>query len=451
MLKLILITLITSLSFGVIFAQSQPTYSLSLQNAIDLAIKENRNILNAKNDIMIAKKQVWETTAIGLPHAKTDLKYQNMVDVPVSLLPAIMVDPNANPDTYIPIKFGQQHSSSFDFSASQLLFSGEYIVGLQASKVFMELSQKAALKSENDVIELVTQSYYGVLLAYKNQKILKATEIDIRKTYEEIQKTFEVGLADETDVAQLELNLLTVTNSIASVKRQITVAENILKYQIGIQISDSIVVTDSLEYIFNSASLQSIMNQTFDINKNIEYQMLQTQKAISELSLKREKSTFLPTLSAFYAHSVSGQTNNFDDYFNGSQKYYQSNIVGAGLTWDLFSSGSRYVKVQQAQLDLDKVKNQYYILQQGLIFQVHQARTDLINAYETYLKEEKNTLLAEKIYRRSLIKFSNGLISSNELTQVNIQYFNSQSSYYMAMVNVLTSKAILDKILGNNL
>ncbi len=252
-------------------------------------------------------------------------------------------------------------------------------------------------------------------------------------------------------MAQLELNLLTVTNSIASVKRQITVAENILKYQIGIQISDSIVVTDSLEYIFNSASLQSIMNQTFDINKNIEYQMLQTQKAISELSLKREKSTFLPTLSAFYAHSVSGQTNNFDDYFNGSQKYYQSNIVGAGLTWDLFSSGSRYVKVQQAQLDLDKVKNQDYILQQGLIFQVHQARTDLINAYETYLKEEKNTLLAEKIYRRSLIKFSNGLISSNELTQVNIQYFNSQSSYYMAMVNVLTSKAILDKILGNNL
>lgn len=432
-------------------ASGQGVRSLSLKSAVDLALIENRNIMNAKNDIIIAKKQVWETTAIGLPQLKTDLKYQNMLDVPVTLMPALIFDPNAGPDDYMALQFGQQHSSSFEFSASQLIFSGEYIVGLQASRTFQELSLKAALKSENDVIELVTKSYYGVLFAYENKKILENTLVDIQKTFDEIKKTYEVGMADETDVSQIELNLIAVENSIVSIKNQITVAENILKYQIGIDVNDSITITDSLQNIFDNASLQPVMDQTFDIYKNIDYQMLLTQKEISVLSLKREKSTFLPTLSAYYAHSVSGQTNNFDDYFDGSQVYYQSNIIGAGLSWNIFNSGSKYVKVQQAQLEVDKMKNQDYLLQQSLMFQVHQARTELINAYNTYLKEERNTVLAEKIYRRSLTKFSNGMISSAELTQLNIQYFNSQSSFYSAMMKVLNAKAELDKILGNNL
>ncbi len=224
-----------------------------------------------------------------------------------------------------------------------------------------------------------------------------------------------------------------------------------MKFQIGIDVNDSIVLTDSLKYIFDNTSLTPILKQDFDINKNIEYQMLQTQKDITNLSLKREKSLFLPTLSAFYAHSVSGQTNNFDDYFNGSQQYYQSNIIGAGLSWNIFSSGSKIVKVQQAKLEVDKMRNQEYILQQSLEFQVHQARAKLLNSYDTYVKEEKNTKLAEKIYKRSLIKFTNGLISSAELTQLNIQYFNSQSAYYGAIMSVLNAKAELDKILGNNI
>ncbi len=430
---------------------AQEIHKLSLKGAIELALQENRNIQNANNDILIAKKKVWETTAIGLPQVSTESKYSNSLDIPVTLMPAKIFDPNAGPDDYVPLKFGQQHSASFSFTASQLVFSGEYIVGLQASKTYQELSAKAKLKSENDVIELVTKSYYGVLMVYENQKILENTQKDIQKTYNEVSKTYKAGLIDETDVSQIELNLLTVNNTIASIRRQKKVAENILKFQIGINITDSILVTDSLEGLFKLASLKAVMQQNFDINKNVDYQMLQTQKEISNLSLKREKSTFLPTIGAFYSHNVSGQTNNFSDYWDGSENYYQSNIVGASLKWNLFTSGSRYSKVQQAKLELAKINNQDYLLQQSLSFQVYQARTKLVNAYETYLKEEKNSKLAEKIYHRAMTKFSNGMISSAELTQLNIQYFNSQSALFTAIGNVLNAKAELDKILGNNL
>jgi outer membrane protein TolC len=427
---------------------AQTTHHLTLQKAQALALSENRNIQNAGYDVQIAKKKVWETTAIGLPQVSAGVDYNNMLDIPVTLMPARIFDPNAGPDDYVPLKFGQQHNAAFNFNVSQLLFSGEYIVGLQASKTYQNLSKKAMLKEQRDVIELVSKSYYGLLFTMENIKVLDSTLSDIKKTYDDISKTYKAGLVEETDVDQIQLNLLTVENALSAIRRQLVVSQNILKYQIGLDINDSIIIDDSLSYIFENANVESVMLQKFDVTKNIDYQILETQMEVSELSVKREKSTFLPNISAFYSHKVNGQNNDFG-FFNGNQAWYQSNIIGAGLTWQLFNSGSKLVKLQQAQLEVDKLENNKYLLEQGLLFQVDEARNKLIASYDTYLKEQKNVVLAEKIYRRALIKFTNGVISSNELTQLNTQYFNSQSSYYKAMMDVLNAKTELDKILSN--
>lgn len=449
MTKKSLLILFAGLLFACFTLQAQRT--LTLSSAIDLALKENRKIQNAQYDVVIAKKQVWETTAIGLPQVKADLGYQNMLDLPTSLLPAMMFNPAAGPDDYIAVQFGQQHNASFDFQVSQLLFSGEYIVGLQASKTFQELSQKALIKSETDVIELVSQSYYTVLMAQANMMVMQNTLKDIQKLYDDLQKLYAAGMVEETEAQQIEINLKTIQNSISTLERQIPIAKNILKYQIGIDLSEQITLSESLEALFKSTAFEGSLSTNFDINKNIDYQMLQTQLEISKLSLKREKSTFLPSLSAFYSHSVSGQTNNFDDYFSGNQPYYLSNIVGVGLSWNLFNSGSKYVKTQQAQLEVDKLENTDYMLQQQLEFGVLQARAELQNAYDTYIKTEKSMQLAKNIYDRGLIKFVNGLMSSTDITQINMQYFNSQSDYYSSMLKVLHAKTALDKILGNNI
>ena len=427
---------------------AQTTYHLTLEKAQKLALNENRNIQNAGYDIQIAKKKVWETTAIGLPQVSAGVDYSNMLDIPVTLMPARIFDPNAGPDDYVPLKFGQQHNGSFSFNVSQLVFSGEYIVGLQASKTYQSLSKQAMLKEQRDVIELVSKSYYGLLFTMENKNVLDSTLSDIQKTFDEISKTFKAGLIEETDVDQIQLNLLTVENALSAIQRQIIVSENILKYQIGLDISDSIIIDDSLSYIFRNANVESVMLQRFDVSKNIDYQIIETQLKVSELSVKREKSTFLPNVSAFYSHKVNGQNNDFG-FFNGNQNWYQSNVIGAGLTWQLFNSGSKIVKLQQAQLQMDKLENNKYLLEQGLLFQVDQARNKLIASYDTYLKEQKSVVLAEKIYRRALVKFTNGVVSSNELTQLNTQYFNSQSSYYKAMMDVLNAKIELDKILSN--
>src|SRR3989339_1271868 len=55
---------------------------LTLQEAVDFALKNSADIKNAQIDIEIAKKKIWETTAIGLPQVSAKFAYQNIFKVP---------------------------------------------------------------------------------------------------------------------------------------------------------------------------------------------------------------------------------------------------------------------------------------------------------------------------------------------------------------------------------
>lgn len=444
---IILFILLFSTGFAV---EAQDVHRLTLATAVDLARRENTNIRNSIYDIEIARQQVWETTAQGLPQATAKVSYNNNIDIPVTLVPAIMFNPNAPKGEFMELKFGTQHNAQFNFQVSQLVFNGSYIVGLQTAKTFKLLSEQNKLRTENDVVETVTQTYNTILFALKNRFVLKHTLIDISQTYDELKATYKAGMAEETSVDQLLLNKLTIENAIKSIDRQINVQYDLLKIQMGVDLKDSIVITDSLDLVFNNSKVEKSMLQSFDINNNIDYQLMNTQEEISKQQVNLEKSTLLPSINAFFSHTQSGQSDEFS-FFQSSQKWFPSNMVGASLVIPLTTSGGTVSRIKQAELDLRKTQNNKTLLEQNILLGVSTARNKLINEYDTYLTEKQNVLLAEKIYKRALVKFKDGVISSSELTQVNTQYYNSQSAFYAAMMNVLNAKVELDKFLGNNL
>ncbi len=449
-MKKINLIILFLLLFSVGKTNAQEIHRLTLATAVDLARKENHNIRNSIYDLEIARQQVWETTTQGLPQASAKVSYNNNVDLPVTLIPAKMFNPQAADGEFMEMKFGVQHNAQFNFQVSQLVFNGSYIVGLQTAKTFTLLSEQNKARTENEVIETVTQTYNTILFALKNRLVLNHTLSDIQQTYDELKATYEAGLAEETSVDQIMLNKLTVQNAIKSLNRQIDVQYDLLKIQMGVDISDSIVISDSLEMVFESANSETAMLQSFDINKNIDFQLMNTQEEISKQQVNLEKSSLLPSINAFYSHTQSGQSDEFS-FFQSDQKWFPSNMIGASLVIPLTTSGGNISRIKQAELNLRKTQNNKSLLKQNLILGVNTARNKLINEYETYLTQKQNVVLAEKIYTRSLVKFKQGVITSTELTQVNTQYYNSQSAYYAAMLNVLNAKAELDKILGNNL
>lgn len=439
------ILLFISLTLFLNLSSQEDKHSFSVKEARAYAIEHNINVENAELDIEKSKKKVWETTAIGLPQVNSSFSYNNNVDLATQLLPGEFF---GQPGQFVEVQFGTQHNATLNVNANQIIFSGPYIVGLQAVQTYLDISQHQKEKTTIETKYSVTQAYYSVLVARKNYQVLQKSKKNVSQLLNDIRKTYEQGLAEETDVDQLQINLSDIENQLNILQRQIDVGKSVLKFQMGMPIDKEIILTDSLSKIMSGFNLQDVGSTEFNVNKHIDYKIVNTQERANLLQMRREKTEYLPSISAFYSHQQNAMREEFN-YFDGTDnKWFKSNVIGLQVDMPIFSSGSRLSKVQQAKIELEKTQNQKRQIEQSLKMNVQQARTNYLSALEKYHTQKSSLDLSKKIYSRSLTRFKEGMISSTELTQNQNQMLNTQSVYYQAIFELLNSKNELDKALN---
>jgi len=465
-IKLFLTTILL-ISFYTNYAQQPKTDSIllfSLKQAQDYGEKNNYANTNAVADINIAKKKVSQITAIGFPQINASAKYQNYIDIPTSLMPDFLtpavegvlvghglISPQQMTGTSggtFPVQFGSKHNFSADITASQLIFDGSYIVGLQAAKAFVELSSNSYTKSVFDVKNNVAQAYYLVLVAQENKTILDSTLTNLNNVLSDTKKYLENGFIEETDVDQLEILVGTISNKLNMVDRQIEIALNLLKFQMGVDISQKIVLTDKLNDLIMQSIAENLTSKEFDYKKHIDYKLLLTTENLSMLNLKKDKFTYLPSINCFLTTSRNAQRQQFD-FFKKGQAWYKTTIFGVALTLPIWDSGIKHFKIQQDKLELEKTRTFQKQLQQALELDVQNSRSTLKTYTDQYQSDLNNMQLSKKIYNRTIIKYNEGVSSSLDLTQTYNQYLTSQGTYFGTVLELLKSKSNLNKALNN--
>jgi outer membrane protein TolC len=267
-------------------AEGDEKRTFSLEEAQNFAIENNLNIKNAEADVKIARKKIWETTAIGLPQVNGTVNYTDNLSLATVLIPDFF---GGNPDEMIEVQFGTQHNASASITATQQIFSGPYIVGLMAARVYRQLSEQNLEQTEINVKELVTRNYYLILLSEEIRKTLLKNYNNTLKTYKETKAMFKQGFVEETDVDQLKVTLTTLDNSVNSMERQVKASKNMLKFQMGLDLEVLVSLTDSLNGILGKINLQLPGGNDFNIDNNIEYNIMETQIELASLDLKRQK------------------------------------------------------------------------------------------------------------------------------------------------------------------
>jgi outer membrane protein len=430
------------------------TFKLSLAEAQDFALQNNRAIKSSKIDILHAEKQVWENIATGLPQFTVAANYLHQFVVPeLSFGPVL--DLNSLPDGNITksdltnayknspaFPLGVHDNTVIDFTVSQLIFSGEYLVGLQATKVVKEMTEKSLEKTESETKESVAGTYNLVLILGENEKVLNQSLKSVDQTYNELVKMNEQGLNEETDVDQVKISKSNIQTLITSIESQKQISIKLLKFQLGLGFDQNIELTDSLPGIIEQGKMQYLTSTAFDVNNSIDYQLVNYQENISALLLKRVKSKYLPTIAAFYRHEE--QTNK--PSFNFAVK----DVVGASLNFPIFTSGMRNAQVSEAKFDLAKADLAKETAEQGLIMEFETAKSNYQTAYSNFVSNRESMDLSKKVYDKTVIKYKEGVSSSFELTQNQNQFLTAESNYYNSVLSLLNAKAKLDRILSTS-
>ena len=423
------------------FAQDKFT----LNQAIDYALKNTVEIKNATLDIEAARHQKWETTTMGLPQINASIDYQNFIQQSVSLLPASMF---GGPEgEYTAISFGTKQNMNASATLSQLLFDGSYLVALQATKVYLNISKQAKDKTEKNSKEATISAYSNVLLAKESITIINNNLKLIDKTIYDTNEIYKNGFAEEQDVEQLQITRARLNNQLQKSKRLLAVAKNMLKITMGIEIQKPIELTDTLEILVNTQQDLALNNAIFNVENHIDYQIFKNSVAAKELLLKLEKSKYLPQLTSFINIGTKADNDAFT-FTNATQKWYFSSLFGLSLNVPIFSSFKRNSMVQQAKIALIQEKNKLSQAEQQLKLQVENAKANYQFALDSYNTSKQNVALAKRIEKKEQIKFFEGLGSSFNLTTAQNQLYTTQQNYLQTIVAIINTKAKLENALN---
>lgn len=425
------------------FSQAE-SHSFSLEEAKAYAIKNGYTSQTAQLEVEKSKKKVNETIGTGLPQISGTGNYQRYLEVPLSLIPTEAF--GGNPGEFQEVFLGTKQQMGASIRADQLIFDGSYFVGLQAAKVYLELSKNDLAKSDIEVESMVTSAYGNVLVAEQNIEILKGNVKNLERSAFETGELFKNGFVEEQDKDQINLSLATVKNAHDNAVRLRDIAENQLKFVLGVDINSTLELTDDLKTVTSNSTSEEYLSKDFNVESHIDYKIISTQERASELLLKQQRSTALPRLSAYYSLQTNAFSNEFD--FLDNKRFYSGQLVGLNLNVPIFSGFSRSNRVQQAKIDYKKVSIAKKQVEQQLNIQAQNAKSEYTFALSQYNTTEENLALAQRIYNRTKIKYDEGISTSLDLTQANNQLLETQGNFINASFQLINAKSNLDKALN---
>ncbi|NNC50141.1 MAG: TolC family protein [Flaviramulus sp.] len=437
--------LIFSLLVSLTISSQENSQYFSLQEAIDFALANNRTAKNASRDIDAAKQQKWETTATGLPQISATIDYQNFLKQQVSVIPAEFF--GGNPGEFAEVTFGTKQSVTAFATLRQKLFDGSYIVGLQSAKVFLQISKNAKEKTDLEVRKAVIEAYGNVLLAEESVNILSRNVKTLEKNLFEINKIYEYGLEEEESVEQLKITLSGVQSNLKNVKRLKDLAYQMLNITLGLEINNATILSDSLEKLTAQNINLNLLETDFNVENTIDFKIAENDKTSKELLLKLEKSKALPTLSTFINGGYSAFSNEFD-FTSKEQKWFGSSLLGVSLDIPIFSSLGRSASTQRAKINLEKASDDLIEAEQKIQLQIASAKSEYQFAIEDFNNKKENLNLAERIEKKNQTKFFEGIASSFDLRQAQIQLYTAQQELLQAMLDVINNKATLETVLN---
>lgn len=426
-------------------ARDTGKYSFSLQQAIDFAVKNQAQMANAGYDEQIARQKVKETVGIGLPQINGSFDVKDFLEIPTSVIPAQAFNPFAAPDEYMAVQFGTQYNATAGVDASQLVFSSEYLIGLQATKTYLELTQKATQRTRIELTAAVTKAYYSVLLNEERMKLLDANVARLKKLSEDTQILNTNGFVEKIDLDRVTVAYNNLLVEKEKISRLMELGNNLLKFQMGMDQMASLTLTDKLTDV---KFMPDAASEKMDYGKRVEYSLMQTQKNLSQLQLKRYKMGYLPNMVLYGSATANAYRSKFD-IFNTSKGWYPMVVVGARIGVTLFDGLQNQHRIQQSKMEILKAENNLKMIQQSIDLEISGAKANLLNASVAVDTQKKNIELAESIYKASKLKYEQGVGSSLEVMSAETSLKEAQTNYFSALYDAMISKVDYDKANGN--
>ena len=429
---------------------AQKKYELTVKEAVDMAFKNVTEVKNALLDVDIQRAQNKEITGQALPQVTGNASISRYLELPQILFPDgsqsgiynVLINEGLLPrstkvptPTLRPVSFFQPWNASASANLSQLLFQPDVFVGLQARKTAVNYSQANLEVVKERIKDSAYRRYYAILIAQKQSEFLKGGIDRLHKLYHDDSVMYKNGFAERLDLDKVQVQLTNLQTSQIVLHNSIELAYAALKYSIGLTQTDTVVLKEALS---NEELKRNILDESFTYEDRKEYKLLDYTKQLQGLAVRRYKLGYLPTLSTALSYTAQGQGQKF--ITDKNTFWLRNSLVSLNLSVPIFDGFQRRYKIQQAQLNMQKVNNSVENLKQVIDLQKTITKESLTNALLNLDAQERNVQLAETVYNTTKKKFESGIGSSFEVLQADNDWQTAQSNYFNSLYNAVVAR-----------
>lgn len=417
------------------------TQQLSLIQAQDYALKNAFQVKNAQHDKTSADLTSDELLGIGLPQLNGSLQYQNFLNLPTSIIPG---DFFGAPGQDVKVQFGVPHQMTVGLSASQLLFDGTWLVGLQASKAYAELQRKNIQKSEIDIRAKTAEAYSMAITTQANLSILRDMLTHMQRLLNDTEAMQREGFSEQQDVDQIMLSVNELMIQIDYTEQYVKITKDLLKFTIGMPLSTEVELSDTWESLTETAGDDVL---SFNANSTIDVQLAENGLLMQQLNVKSKKAALMPNLAAFYNLQTQGLRDEFD-YFDTSLPWFPIQLWGIQLNVPILSGGSKSKTIKKTEVEVKRMTDMVSMTKEAVQLEYNTATTELAFSKKRMTQAKSNLELAKSILEKEEIKYREGLSNSFNITQRNQQVINAQSAYTNAAIAYMNAQTKLNKVLN---
>lgn len=413
---------------------------ITLNQAIELALRNNKDLREARITLERRQAELQEAQAALLPNLSTQVQFDRSGQT-------TNIPGQVNPFTGQTVGEPEQgFEESTNFQGNLELSYNIYTGGRRGAQI--ERAERALRQSELDVERLAeetrfnaTDRYYLLQNADAQVAIAQAAVEDATQSLRDAQLLEQAGLGTRFDTLRSEVDLARANQQLTrAISAQRTARRNLAEVlSVGQQVE--LTAADEIKEAGRwPLSLEESIVQAYKNRAELEQQLLQ--REISERDRTIALADIKPQVDFFAQYNFR---DNFDDEFGIGDGY----SFGARMRWTLFDGGAAFARARQADRNIDLANNAFARQRNQIRTQVETAYYELIANQENIETTRLNVQRAEESLRLARLRFQAGVGTQTDVINSQRDLTEARSEFLQAIIGYNQSLNQLQRFVSN--
>ncbi|MBW1979147.1 MAG: TolC family protein [Deltaproteobacteria bacterium] len=417
-----------------------PKRPISLQEAIEIALKNNHALRRALEDVDIAAADKNIARSLFLPGITAGWAYD------WSDRQRAMVNPK-NP-LMPPMYAGEKEFRRAEIKLMMTIWDfGRSLGAYNQAKLGHEIAGLLYERARQQVILNVVSAYYDLLRAQRGKIIAEESLVQAKEHLRTATVFEKYGVVDMNDVLRAKVQVAEVSQMLIKARNGVELATSKLNSVLGINVNSPTRVVDNTTIVPFSLSLRDCLELA--VEHRPEFEVVQNAIRVEEEGIRTARAGHLPRI--YVAGNYAWNDDDYQKFADSSGGLHDNNISAEiGIQIELFGGGRTTAEVRKAKKKLAKANEKAKEMCDGISLQVKSAFLDVHEARERIKVTKEAVAQAKENLRLMNNKYRESVVTSIDVVDAETLLTRSKQNYYTALYDYIVALARLENAIGTS-